>query len=264
MRQLEHNALQSLRHRRGEMSPVAIVFIVLGVLFLLGILFVGIIVFGAMLPAMQRAQTAAIQAQSKNNLKQIGLALHNYHDVYNGFPLGDALPAANPVPHHSWMARILPFVEQAGVYNQIDFHQPWNSTANRTAAMSTVPTFINSSYADQITVAEGYAVSHYAGSTHIFRDNEMVGIRDVTDGTSNTIMAGEVSTGFTAWADPANRRDPALGLGNTSTQFGAAPGAATCQILLMDGSVRQVSTEISPEIMAKLATPAGGETIDGF
>lgn len=75
------------------------------------------ILIALLLPAVQQAREAARRSQCKNNLKQIGLALHNYHDVYNAFPIGGTLETLGC----SWRVRILPYIEQVNAYNQISF-----------------------------------------------------------------------------------------------------------------------------------------------
>jgi hypothetical protein len=111
-----------------------------------------------------------------------------------------------------------------------------------------------------MTTAEGFAATHYAGNQHVLIQNSELTIRDVTDGTSNTIVAGEVAGGFRAWGDPANVRDPGLGINGNPQGFGSSsPGG--CHFLLMDGSVRFVSENIAPGVLKGLATPAGGENI---
>src|SRR6056300_529797 len=73
-----------------------------------------------LLPAVQQAREAARRSACKNNLKQIGLALHNYHDVYGKFPYG-----ANNSPQNwgsSWMLSLLPYVEEANAFNQVNFN----------------------------------------------------------------------------------------------------------------------------------------------
>ncbi len=72
-----------------------------------------------LLPAVQQAREAARRSQCKNNLKQYGLALHNYHDNADMFPIGGA-GARDSAPRVSWQVRVLPFLDQAALYNQID------------------------------------------------------------------------------------------------------------------------------------------------
>lgn len=81
---------------------------------------IGILV-GLLLPAVQAAREAARRMQCSNNLKQYGLALHNYHSTYNTFPLGATGPAGNAIPRLSWQVRILPYMEQSAVYDKVNF-----------------------------------------------------------------------------------------------------------------------------------------------
>jgi prepilin-type N-terminal cleavage/methylation domain-containing protein len=84
------------------------------------------ILISLLLPAVQQAREAARRTQCKNNLKQIGLAMHNYHDTHNTFPMPYSIDFAN-FNTHSWGTRILPFIDQANVYNQINFDEAFFS-----------------------------------------------------------------------------------------------------------------------------------------
>src|SRR5690606_5643888 len=75
------------------------------------------VLIALLLPAVQQAREAARRTQCKNNLKQLGLALHNYHDVYNSFPMGTQTPLTGA---SSWRFALLPYLDQAVVYNQAD------------------------------------------------------------------------------------------------------------------------------------------------
>jgi hypothetical protein len=211
-----------------------------------------------LLPAVQQARTAARTTQSRNNLKQIGLALHNYHDAYSLFPPGGVY-AADGTPHHSWQTVILPYVNQAGLYNRINFNQPWTDPVNQGIFRTMIPTYVHPEQPQMMSPA-GVALSHYAGNKHVLFENSSTTIKSITDGTSNTMLAGEVAGGFKGWGDPSNVRDPADGvLGDNNTFGGNAPARGTFQILLGDGSVRDVSVGISKDVLKALATPDGGE-----
>ena len=77
------------------------------------------ILIALLLPAVQQAREAARRSQCKNNLKQFGLALHNYHDTFSMFPIGGT-GDRDYRPRVSWQVRVLPFLDQAPLYNQID------------------------------------------------------------------------------------------------------------------------------------------------
>lgn len=99
------------------------------------------ILISLLLPAVQQAREAARRTQCRNNLKQIGLALHNYHDAYHGFPSGWietstqwGLPAADTVNGFGWGAMILPYIEQSNLYNRINFDAPLLTEPDRDPA----------------------------------------------------------------------------------------------------------------------------------
>lgn len=78
------------------------------------------ILIALLLPAVQQAREAARRTQCKNNMKQIGLALHNYHDVYNQFPINYSTTFTTNNTTMSWMVTILPYIDQAPLFNQVD------------------------------------------------------------------------------------------------------------------------------------------------
>jgi prepilin-type N-terminal cleavage/methylation domain-containing protein len=87
------------------------------------------IIIGLLLPAVQTGREAAARAQCQNNLKQLGLAAHNFHDVYKHFPYGKS-PAYAGVPIYArWSAQsqLLPFLEQGNIYNSLNFNSPPNT-----------------------------------------------------------------------------------------------------------------------------------------
>ena len=256
---------EDLTSRRGEMSTPALIFLILGIVFAVMVM-IAVIGAALLLPAVQQARGAARRTQSRNNLKQIGLAIHNYHDVYGSFPIN--VYSSDDEPQSAWMTGILPFIDQAPLYDQIDFDQPWLSQTNWSTFTVRIPAYTNPAVEGNITtVVDGIelATAHYAGNSQAMLDNKSWRFRDTTDGTSNTFLAGEVTTGFKAWGDPTNVRDPAAGFGDTPTQFGSphADGMVV-QMLMMDGSVRPISTDIDPELLKALATPAGNEAIRDF
>lgn len=81
------------------------------------------VLIALLLPAVQQAREAARRSQCKNNLKQIGLALHNYHDAYGQFPIGGTYFGDNDRPNISWVVRILPYLEQQALFNELDMNR---------------------------------------------------------------------------------------------------------------------------------------------
>ena len=114
------------------------------------------ILIGLLLPAVQKVREAAARTRCQNNLKQIGLALNNFHSAYGCFPPGGlsgatdnvTLSAARrvgvntPGVIHSWTPFILPYIEQENVARQYSFAVSWNNPANAAAIANVIPTFL--------------------------------------------------------------------------------------------------------------------------
>jgi prepilin-type N-terminal cleavage/methylation domain-containing protein len=185
------------------------------------------ILIALLLPAVQQAREAARRTQCKNHMKQIGLALHNYHDTFLVFPPGGTTGTTSPYPGSaavSWTALITPYIDQAPMYNTFDFNNgnSWSTAGNppaMAAARETpIPVYLCPSSPTATYAGYGWTLSHswgrsatmhytgIMGSTQfpaatdpirsnrgLFYKNSKVGIRDVTDGTSNTMAVGEYS-----------------------------------------------------------------------
>jgi type II secretory pathway pseudopilin PulG len=156
------------------------------------------ILLGLLLPAVQKTREAAARLQSQNNLKQIGLACHNHHDTFNRLPPGRDANGFSAATH------LLPFIEQAALYNQINLKEKFDAKANADARKVQIKTFLDPR--DPVLVVDpGYGPTNYlynAGSKPALEDNDglfyaesKVKFADVTDGLSNTLMAGETLKG---------------------------------------------------------------------
>jgi len=246
--------------RRGETSNTTVIVIVLCVLAGFGLCICAPIGLALLLPAVQQAREAARRTQSRNNLQQIGLAMHNFNDVNSGWP--GATLADDGTPLHSWQTNLLPYIDQNPLYSAINLDDPWNAPSNDGNFRIPIAVYQHPSEPETMTTT-GYAASHYAANQNVSLPGHELTFSDVTDGLSNTIAAGEVSQNFAAWGDPANVRDPAAGINQGPAGFGSrSPGG--CQMLLMDGSTRFVSENVSPEVLKALSTPDGGEAIGAF
>ncbi len=111
---------------------------------------------GGLTDSLARARQAARLAQSVNNLKQMGLAMHNFHSTFNNFPPAVVF-GPDGKPWHSWRVLILPYLEQSGIYNQYDFSQPWDSPKNR-ALIDKMP----SVYRDPLNGETTGSSTHYS------------------------------------------------------------------------------------------------------
>lgn len=169
-----------------------------GLFELLVILALLAILLALLLPAVSKVREAAARAQSQNNLKQIALACHNYHDVNGVFPPG------NDANNFSAAARLLPYIEQNAVFQQIDFAKSIDDKANAAMRQLVIKVFLNPM--DGVTsVSTDYGPTNYlfcAGANYslsdnngVFYQNSKVAITEITDGTSNTFMVGETLKG---------------------------------------------------------------------
>ena len=196
------------------------------------------ILIALLLPAVQQAREAARRSQCRNNLKQIGLALHNYHDNFTVFPPGNALSSlsatapytvnlttANRAAGYGWAAFILPYLDQAPLYNQLNVSglelvrlmqqaslRPLAQTSlsvylcpsDTAPALNDQRAFTNAIFGDTSVATSNYVGVHGTRWSHadnwvlngtdpfgVFWPASRVGIRDITDGTSNTFMVGE-------------------------------------------------------------------------
>ncbi len=198
---------------------------------------------------------------SRNNLKQIGLAAHNYESRFKVFPGAGTFSDVGE-GRHSWMTLLLPYIDQAELYRRIDLASPWTSPANVEHFRQPVACYADPSDRESPKPPEdGVPRAGYAGNIRLFPPDRSLAIRQITDGTSNTILAGEVAAGRRAWGDPANLRDPARGINHLTDGFGG-PWSHSTQILMGDGAVRRVPREIDPEVLRRLGTPNGGEEVD--
>ena len=211
------------------------------------------VLIALLLPAVQQAREAARRTQCKNNLKQIGLALHNYHDSLNVFPYCSTYPLGGTVKH-TWVELVLPYIDNAPLYNQINFSLANDATAptnNRALFDSKTFGFIqcpSNPHSTTLTCKDGSLFREYpvriqslayplmsgsiqpdnvstdCGCQSCFCNTETTAnrtwnsshsfgrwpgifnrgvvtsrIRDITDGTSTTIMAAERNSEECGW-----------------------------------------------------------------
>lgn len=183
------------------------------------------VLIALLLPAVQQAREAARRSQCKNNLKQLGIALHNYHDTFSVFPPGGLYPR-----RASFFVMLFPYMDQAAAYNQLDFNSSFTAnggsiTPAMTAFLPTIrvpglncPSSEMTTYAahpnDGLTVQRANYVG-ISGSVYdpnnpstilavnsgmvygwyvnngILAANSKAQMRDIVDGSSNTFMVGE-------------------------------------------------------------------------
>jgi prepilin-type N-terminal cleavage/methylation domain-containing protein len=215
--------VRTRRHQGFTLVELLVVIAIIGILVAL------------LLPAVQAAREAARRMKCSNHLKQIGLALHNYHDVHKVFPSGWVHPGASNLECWSWSVLILPFMEQSPMHDKLEVHH-WNlyqgmqsTVGARIKGLVETPIDIyicpsdtgylrpglihnnrNFSGSAGYNAIGGYrpGVTSYVGvmghrdtaginaNSGVFFGNSAVSFKDILDGTSNTAAVGERDTQF--------------------------------------------------------------------
>jgi len=281
------------------------------------------ILIALLLPAVQQAREAARRSACKNNFKQIGLAMHNYHDTHRVFPIGAGISGgcSGFTGRHlfSWGVHILPYLEQANLYSNVIFENPGdvvNLPANYTTNNFLKPVeaylcpsnpqgdkIVNSGFSSLLN-GIGMPRTDMAGVSDSIRTacsttdprptpsgngvlfgKSKVSFRDIIDGTSNTLMVGEITGDHRLATGTATMNgtsytvydvyDTSAGVNGPYTIPGGGAYAWTpqgfssfhtggCHFLLSDGSVRFLSENLDSGVLAALTTRAGGEVVGEF
>lgn len=253
------------------------------------------ILVGLFLPAVQQAREAARRVQCKSNLKQFGIALHNYHEQFNAWPPGYIRSHGT-----AWSAMLLPHLDQAPLYQTLDFGAPWDSipdgSANENACRtmlalfrcpsasipegvhdSGIPGRVPSTYIacasgsqpdDAGTGAAGYDDADEDG---VFMENTSIRLESLTDGLSHTVGIGETlysNGGRDHWyiGSPNVGTDASEFLGSMAAPFNQnneeafrSHHSGGVQMLFMDGHARFVSDLADVSTLKALGTRNGGE-----
>ena len=218
-----------------------------------------IVVPALLLPAVQQARQAARKAQTGNHLQQIALGMHRYHDTHKMFPPGGVF-AENGREHHGWPTYLLPFVDEPALYDALDVGRTgWQDPAIGPLLGKEVGYYLNATVSESIT-PDGLAAIHYSGNNRILFVNSSIRLRDIIDGSSQTMMIGEISAAYPPWASPHNYRDLSLGFGRSERQFGRPTGPG-CQVGMADAQVKLISEEIESDVLEAIATHNGREPV---
>ncbi|MHB1036894.1 MAG: DUF1559 family PulG-like putative transporter [Pirellulales bacterium] len=165
----------------------------------LGVLVVcGGILAALLLPAVQAAREAARRAQCANNLKQISLALMNYHDANRCFPPA-YIADKDGKPMHSWRVLILPYLEQKPLYDQYKFDEPWDGPNNRRLA-DLMPTIYACPSSPQLPGKTDYLA--VVGPGFAFEGAKPMRMSDLKQGATNVITVVDVAGSATNWMEP--------------------------------------------------------------
>jgi prepilin-type N-terminal cleavage/methylation domain-containing protein len=273
---------------------------------------IGILV-GLLLPAVQAAREAARRMQCSNNLKQIGLAAHNYESAYRRLPSGFTSRLLSGEPGWGWAAGLLPYMEANNVFNNIDFRVPIEEDIHEAVRTTVISSYICPSDIGEplFMISEGDGHSHipaagwrtdidedgeplfqiaksnypamfgtfeleedpYKGDG-MFYGNSRTRFADITDGLSNTLMAGERGSrlGKSIWHGniPEASEPHARILGVADHGPNAQEGhfedfssfhTGGVNFVRGDGSVSFMSQNIDITVYQAMATRTGGEVV---
>ena len=251
---------------------------------------IGVLV-ALLLPAVQAAREAGRRAACMNNLHQIALGLQDYHSAQASFPPGCIEPAFLNAKgrQFAWSALLLPYIEQEPLYATINFSQPCYAAANAAAAATVVGTYFCPSTSRPSPLVQGRAATDYSGlygenilphpSDWVAENGMMVynrafRIRDVTDGTSNTLIVAENSRfpvlAGDQWINGLNIMDADYTINyippdqrlwehDIRSEHPTGADAALC-----DGSARFLSEAIDVKTLKAILTRCGGEVVGQF
>ena len=236
----------------------------------------------AIAPAFQAARISSGRNQSTNNLKQIALALHNYHDTYGHFP-PQAIRGKDGRALLSWRVAILPYLGQQALYDEFHLEEPWDSEHNR-KLVAKMPPMLASPHLGDERIAQGMSsylvplsksppavaaaeredpkqpVKHGKNET-IFDLPQGASFTHILDGSSNTTLVLEAHRDRAViWTKPEDlvidAQDPLQGLrGQPSNGFST---------VFADGSGRFVSDNVDLKMLLNLLQMNDGNPVSGF
>jgi len=241
-----------------------------------------------LLPAVQAVREAARRLSCLNNLRQMGIGLHGFHDAYGRFPEGGVefrklrdsdgellYPQGRQL---AWSAYLLPYIEFRSLAKRINFTKNFDSLENAQAAAEIVPVYLCPSVSRQSHLVDGRGACDYGGingkqnsrdQNGVMLYGQTVCIRDILDGTAHTLIVSEdAGSRYGQWINAENvfavgfcindQRAPWFDNEIRSEHPGGANG------LFADGAVRFLREEINLNILAALCTRRGGETVGDY
>jgi len=239
---------------------------------------IGVLV-GMLLPAIQQIRSAAHRTACANNLHQIAIGLQSYHAAHREFPTGaiEWRDGSDPSKRQlAWSVFLLPFIEQQNVFDRLDLNTPFDSPQNEPAAATIIGVFICPSSLRGRELVKGRGPSDYGGiygeritsrnnpPKGMMLNDQAISLRDVTDGSSNTLIVAEDSGWRDGqWINGRNIFDQAFPI-NQAPAFEndiRSEHAQGANAALCDGSVRFLNEQMDLQTLAAICTRAGGEVV---
>jgi hypothetical protein len=224
-----------------------------------------LVMVGLALPAIQKVREAAVEkvqgaanrVQAMNNLKQIALAFHMYHDQNGAFP-PPVVYSSEGKPLYSWRVLLLPYLEQDQLYRQFKLDEPWDSPNNKPLLVRMPRVFI---HPDQGKPGDPYATCYqvFTGGGAIFDTDPKASkrtIMSITDGTSNTILVVEAAD-LVPWSAPG---DVAYSPDIPLPKFGM--GQKKFNVAMADGSALSLGQDTDERTLRAMITANGGEAVE--
>ncbi len=207
--------------------------------------------------ASDAAMESTRRRERMNQFKQLALAMLNYESANKHYPPA-AICDKEGRPLLSWRVAVLPYLEEGAIYKQFHLDEPWDSPHNRTL-IEKMPAVYADPKLKQAARAGKTTYQVPAGPETIFHDNVGTAIRDVTDGTSKTILIVEVEPSRAVeWTKPqdweVDLQKPRQGL--------AAPDRTWITTVFADGSAQMIKTDVDVKQLQKLLMRADGEVVD--
>lgn len=228
--------------------------------------------YGLLAPAFSAARQRALRMQCPNNLKQIALAFHNYHDIYKSFPPA-YIADENGRPMHSWRVLILPLVEEQPRYEAYRFDEPWDGPNNRKLQSPMPAIYVCPSHKSISSHAQTHtSYVAIAGENTAWPGARATRIRDIIDGTAQTLLVCEVADSQISWMEPTDTgyaeaielltsRDPHQRSGHMHRSF-FYKWSTGRQVALADGSVKFLVQGIEADDTRRLLTVNDGELLE--
>lgn len=257
-----HAVLLSVRSGwsiRGTVAAVGLIYVAFAAgIALVGITHQNIWLAGSDRPMFEQRVSQSISREQK--VSHLATGLKDYWDTYRQYPTPDAKSSAG----RSWEAAILDYTQPA-YWSQFREELAWNSPYPEVLGKESgqksfrsgghfrliFPQFIApDAPATTLRDAKGRGLSHYSANIHVLGPHRE---RVVIDNPSQTILIGEINANFVPWGDPANFRDPAIGVNTSPHGFGGPAGGV--YFGMADGSARFIANDVSPEVLRSLCGP---------